>query len=720
VTENFGAISEDASSVEKYHFMNNDPRIRTQRTDASRAASQGNGVSQPRNPVARTRQRVKPHGARERGPKFLAEAYGLAENPFGVTPDPRYLYESSTHLEAKSSLVVGIECAVGFQALIAPPGMGKTTLLCNILEEFDKIARTAFLFQTQGDSRDFLRSLIFELGGDAPDSDVVRMQEIINQLLIRERRAGRQTIVIIDEAQNLAPPVLETLRLLSNFETSTDKLLHIILAGQPELAEKLASPEAAQLSQRICILTTLQPFSLEDTGKYIEHRLRVAGYQGPPLFSAEAVADIWKRSRGIPREINKVCFNSLLLARATKKNRVESSILREVTSDLDLDRVQPRQQREVTSDLDLDRVQPRQQREVSSDLDLDRVQSRQQREVSSDLDLDRVQSRQPLRLNAMLRSQAVRDKQAGNELVEDMAARIDRLCGDSAPSPIDAEDTTGTDASDDAASSVSESDSGTGVAAAISACYSLGANPDFSEDDAASDDTGLSGNTSQSAELSHALDAHAVEISAPDAFSLSDAPEENVTEENLESSDDEIDGNEELDLHAGTGVDSPEQGGVSGESTFEEQQDFDLNDEEETTDEAIALLESQDWKEVPWTKPWIEHQWRRHYATVCLAVSALALLLALLWVPHPPPTSPATDAEPNRTVSENSSVEPAATTSFPPADYHPKARVWVDVRTDYYYCPGSPMYGTTAGGKFVTQLTARSKNFKPANQQFCQ
>ncbi|HUK24554.1 MAG TPA: AAA family ATPase [Terriglobales bacterium] len=276
-----------------------------------------------------------------RGPKFLAEAYGLADNPFGVTPDTRYLYESKTHAEAKASLLVGIECSVGFQALIAPPGMGKTTMLFSILEQFDKAARTAFLFQTQGTPRDFLRYLIHELGGTAEDTDWMNLQDTINQLLLRERRAGRRTIVIVDEAQALSAPVLETLRLLSNFETSTEKLLHIILAGQPQLAQTLANPDAAQLSQRICMVTTLAPFSLVDTARYIEHRLRVAGYEGPPLFAPAVIAAIWKRSGGIPREINKLCFNSLLLARAMMQRQVNSSILREVTNDLDLNRARP-------------------------------------------------------------------------------------------------------------------------------------------------------------------------------------------------------------------------------------------------------------------------------------------------------------------------------------------------------------------------------------------
>jgi len=271
--------------------------------------------------------------------KLLYERYGILENPFGVTPNPRYLYQSRTHGEARSSLIIGIECGVGFQALIAPPGTGKTTILFHVLERFKDVARTAVLFQIHGDSHDFLRYLLSELGSDALDSSVGGMQEAINQLLVREFRSGRRTIIVIDEAQDLDTPVLETIRLLSNFETRSEKLLQIILAGQPQLAQRLANPEMTQLRQRISMLTTLIPFGLEDTRNYIEHRLTIAGYQGPPLFTSAALRLVWERSRGVPREINTLCFNALLLARAAEQKQVDSDILHEVVADLDLDRI---------------------------------------------------------------------------------------------------------------------------------------------------------------------------------------------------------------------------------------------------------------------------------------------------------------------------------------------------------------------------------------------
>jgi general secretion pathway protein A len=300
-------------------------------------------------------------------PELLFERWGIVENPFGVTPNPRYLYESKTHGEARSSLIAGIECGVGFQGLIAPPGMGKTTILLSVLERFKDVARTAFLFQIQGDSRDFLRYLLLDLDCDAHDLDLVRMQDALNQLLIREHRAGRYTIIVIDEAQSLDVSVLETVRLLSNFETPSEKLVQIILAGQPALAQRLAAAGVAQLYQRICIRTTLIPFTLEDTRNYIEHRLRIAGYEGPRLFTPEAVRLIWERSQGIPRDINTLCFNALLLARAVEQKQVDSDTLREVMADLDLNPIRFTTDQPVSGTLDLQSANPLRRGDAAAD-----------------------------------------------------------------------------------------------------------------------------------------------------------------------------------------------------------------------------------------------------------------------------------------------------------------------------------------------------------------
>jgi general secretion pathway protein A len=262
--------------------------------------------------------------------------YGLREQPFGVTPDPRFLYLSPSHREALASLIYGIETGRGFLSLVAPPGMGKTTLLFHLLEKFRSTARTAFLFQTQCNSREFMRFLLAELGYDAEEQDFVHMHEEFNKHLLREARAGNRFIVVIDEAQNLEPSVLETVRLLSDFETPRAKLMQIILAGQPELADKLAKPRLLQLRQRISVLTGLKAFSLHETRDYITHRLRAAGYQGAPLFAPDALARIADFTGGIPRNVNNLCFNCLSLSCALQRKTVTGEIVDEVISDLDI------------------------------------------------------------------------------------------------------------------------------------------------------------------------------------------------------------------------------------------------------------------------------------------------------------------------------------------------------------------------------------------------
>src|ERR1700732_882837 len=238
---------------------------------------------------------------------MFLEFYGLREQPFGATPDPRFLYLSSAHREALASLYYGIESGRGFLALIAQPGMGKTTLLFQLLEKFRGSARTAFLFQTQCSSREFMRFLLAELGSESHEQDFVRMHDEFNKLLFQEARAGRRFIIVVDEAQNLHPSVLETIRLLSDFETPRPKLLQIILAGQPELADKLASRKLSQLKQRISLLNGLSPLGAGESSKYIQHRLRVAGYAGAPLFEAAAIRAIGHVAEGIPRTIHNLC-----------------------------------------------------------------------------------------------------------------------------------------------------------------------------------------------------------------------------------------------------------------------------------------------------------------------------------------------------------------------------------------------------------------------------
>lgn len=268
---------------------------------------------------------------------MFLEYYGLGEQPFGITPDPRFLYFGTSHREALASLYCGVESGRGFLALIAKPGMGKTTLLFQLLNKLRDSASTAFLFQTQCDSRQLVRSVITDLGVETSETDdLFHLQNQLNAILVRESQAGRRFILVVDEAQNLDGSVLETLRMLSNFESPRAKLMQIILAGQPQLGVKLAGERMIQLRQRVSVLTRLFPLSRTETVEYVRHRLMVAGYTGDPLFSSHALELIASASEGIPRNINNLCFHALTLGFAQAQRRVSASMVSEVLADLDL------------------------------------------------------------------------------------------------------------------------------------------------------------------------------------------------------------------------------------------------------------------------------------------------------------------------------------------------------------------------------------------------
>jgi type II secretory pathway predicted ATPase ExeA/outer membrane protein OmpA-like peptidoglycan-associated protein len=269
----------------------------------------------------------------------LVDHFGLRENAFGVTPDPRFLFLSQTHREALASLVNGIDCDFGFQILVAQPGMGKTTLLFNFLERFRATAHTAFLFQPQPSPVELLQSVLLELGTNSEETSLRKLSEQLNQVLTRSAQERKRVIVVLDEAQNLDFSVLEALRQLSNFETASSKLMQIVLAGQPQLAKRLALPEQEQLMQRISAFGRLSPLALTETQAYIDHRLATAGYQGPHLFTQGAIRCIWDHSRGVPRNINTLCFHAMLLAFAEHAKSIETRIVEEAARDLDLNSV---------------------------------------------------------------------------------------------------------------------------------------------------------------------------------------------------------------------------------------------------------------------------------------------------------------------------------------------------------------------------------------------
>jgi type II secretory pathway predicted ATPase ExeA/cell division protein FtsN len=267
----------------------------------------------------------------------MLQYFGFRDEPFGTNPDARCLYLTRTHQQALEALELGFSSKRGFIAMIAPPGMGKTTLLFCFLEEARETACTAFLFDidAQCEPRDFVAYILRDIG-IAPAQTSSEMHEQLSQALIKENQAGRRFVVVIDEAQNLSDAVLERVRLLTNFETSRGKLMQMVLSGQPQLSDKLMQPSLVQLRQRISTVCHIEPLSAQETAGYIDYRLKLAGYEGEPLFTINALELIANASQGVPRIINNLCFNALVLCHKLKSNQVDSSMVTKAIASLEL------------------------------------------------------------------------------------------------------------------------------------------------------------------------------------------------------------------------------------------------------------------------------------------------------------------------------------------------------------------------------------------------
>jgi general secretion pathway protein A len=273
---------------------------------------------------------------------MFLEYYNLLEQPFGVTPDTRFLYLNHMYREALASLWYGVKENRWFMALVAQPGMGKTSLLFQLVQRLhSSSARTVFLFQTCCTSLDLIRYLLQDLD-IWPAPDLASMHQQLNEALVREARAGKHFVFVIDEAQNLSESVLESVRLLSDFETPQGKLSQIILAGQPQLISTLIKPEMLQLRQRISVTTSLDPLGPEEVSQYVTHRLRVAGYQGATLFTRGALDLIARESHGIPRNINNLCFGALSAGLALRRKQIDREIVEEVAADQNLSALERR------------------------------------------------------------------------------------------------------------------------------------------------------------------------------------------------------------------------------------------------------------------------------------------------------------------------------------------------------------------------------------------
>ncbi len=268
--------------------------------------------------------------------------FGLKENPFNVNPDPRYLFLTHHTQEALACLTYGIETRKGFIMLTGEVGTGKTTLINKLLEWLHKErVSTAFVFNPRLSVSQFFDFMMADFGIVCESRQKGQMLLKLNQWLLERYQAGERAVLIVDEAQNLSPQMLEEIRLLTNLETSTEKLLQIVLAGQPELEQKLNQPELRQLRQRITLRAKTRQLTLDETQGYIQERLRIAGAENIDLFSPEAIVAVHRYARGIPRVTNLLCEHSLVSSFVDQLNPVPPEIVEEVARDFDLHIIDP-------------------------------------------------------------------------------------------------------------------------------------------------------------------------------------------------------------------------------------------------------------------------------------------------------------------------------------------------------------------------------------------
>lgn len=266
--------------------------------------------------------------------------YGLTRNPFEITPDPQFLYPTRRHNEALASLYYGVRRHKGFVVMTGEVGTGKTLLVRCLLEVLNRNqVAFAYVFNTRLSVMQFLHYIMGDLGLNPSAKAKSEILLQLNSYLIARHHQGLETVLVVDEAQHLRRELLEEIRLLTNLETAQQKLLQIILVGQPELDQKLDSPELRQLKQRIALRCSLEPLTEKETCGYILRRLEVAGAHGRTrsIFSEPTLAAIHQHSRGIPRLINTLCENALIAVYARQAQRVTPDIIEEIANDFRLD-----------------------------------------------------------------------------------------------------------------------------------------------------------------------------------------------------------------------------------------------------------------------------------------------------------------------------------------------------------------------------------------------
>ena len=261
--------------------------------------------------------------------------YGLTEAPFDITPNPRFLFYSAKHREAFNHLLYGIRERKGFVQLTGEVGAGKTTLCRAAMEQLDQHYTTALILNPVMSAEELMRAIGFEYGLPVSGLDKLTTLAVINNFLLHQVEQGKDTVLIIDEAQDLTDELLEQVRLLSNRETDNRKLLQIVLMGQPELRDRLNNPKLRQLRQRITVRFHLPPLSTEEMGQYIRHRLQTSGANGLPYFTKPALWRVQRYSGGIPRLINAVCDKALLAGFVRQTGKINFGIVGQAIRELE-------------------------------------------------------------------------------------------------------------------------------------------------------------------------------------------------------------------------------------------------------------------------------------------------------------------------------------------------------------------------------------------------